>query len=90
MTERYTVNLDPAEPCPSADGWAAFWAKPPTSINDPDLADFREWVAQAFKDLDFGEDFCPHCLDNARRALAHVQALEDAARAQRPSDVTDL
>jgi hypothetical protein len=90
VTGEWTVNLDPSEPCPTVDSWARFWADPPTEITDPRLAEFRSWIAEAFAELDLGEDICEHCLTHARAVEALVQVLEDAAPGLRDSSVTEL
>jgi hypothetical protein len=89
MSKRWTVNLDPDEPCPTEASWAEFWADPPTSIDDPGLASYREWVAEVYREPGFGEDICPHCLEQARRVEILVQALEDQTAVPRPPGVTD-
>jgi hypothetical protein len=89
VSGRWTVNLDPDEPCPVTGSWAAFWADPPASIEDPRLAEFRAWTAEALADLGFGEGICEHCRAHAQAVVALVQALEDAAMAVLPSDVID-
>jgi hypothetical protein len=79
----YSMNLPAEEECPTADGWQEFWTSPPSSLDDPRLADYLALEADWTRPLDWDEAMCEHCLRNFERLRGLVAALE-RQQPQRP------
>jgi hypothetical protein len=87
---RWTEHSDLDDDCPTIAAWEAFWADPPTDLAEPRMAEYRAWLAEVLADRDFGEEVCHHCMEQVRRAMALVQALEDAAGPPRDFGVAQV
>jgi hypothetical protein len=72
----YSINLPVDEDCPAADAWQEFWADPPSSLDDPRLAEYLAAEADWTRPLEADEAMCEHCLPHAERLRRLVAALE--------------
>lgn len=72
----YSLSLPLDEDCPAASAWQQFWASPPSSLDDPRLADYLAAEADWTRPLDLDEAVCEHCWQHAVRLRGLVAALE--------------
>ena len=80
MSDGVYVTYQPdGELCEALLEWCAFWADPPTSLDDPRLAGYRVAEAAWSAPLADGALVCPICEEQVRRIRALVANLEGSA-----------
>ncbi|HZD67493.1 MAG TPA: hypothetical protein VFA45_00790 [Actinomycetes bacterium] len=75
----YSTSLPADEACPTVGIWEEFWASPPSSLDDPRLAEYLAAEADWTRPLDIDEAVCDHCLRQAGQLRSLIVELERRA-----------